>query len=106
LKPERVQTVDKKHIREEVIRAAWQERGRELWNPKIHRKGLRLIIPAKRVGTSAATVSAGDNLEFRFYRARGPIQPFNYIVCEGIVVETWGEHEPQPFIITPSDDDL
>jgi hypothetical protein len=102
LKPERVHTVDKKHIiREGVIRAAWKERGRMLWNPKIHRKGIPLIIPEKQTGTSTATVLPSDTLEFRFYRARGPIQPFNYIVCEGIVVETWGQHESPPFIIVP-----
>jgi hypothetical protein len=96
--------VDKKHIRKEVIRAAWKERGRKLWNPKTHRKGIPLIIPVKQAGTSAAAVLLGDNLEFRFYRARGVIQPFNYVVCEGVVVETWGEHEPSPFIIVPGDD--
>ena len=97
--------MDKKHIiREGVIRAAWKERGRKLWNPKIHRKGIPLIIPEKQAGTSAATVLPSNNLEFRFYRARGPIQPFNYIVCEGIVVETWGQHESPPFIIIPADD--
>jgi hypothetical protein len=96
--------VDKKHTREGVIRAAWMERGRKLWNPKIHRKGVPLIIPAQQAGTSATTVSPSDTLEFRFFRARAPIQPFNYIVCEGAVVETWGEHEPPPFIMIPGDD--
>ena len=87
-----------------MIRGAWKERGRRLWNPKIHRKGIPLIIPANQARTSAAAGSPGYNLEFRFYRARGPIQPFNYIVCEGVVVETWGQHELPPFIIVSGDE--
>jgi hypothetical protein len=94
--------VDKKEIREEVIRAAWKERGRKLWNPETHGKGLPLNMPAKQAATSTDTVSpltSSDNLEFKLFGARGSSQPFNYIVCEGIVVETWGEHEPPGFII-------
>jgi hypothetical protein len=66
--------------------------------------GLPLIIPGKRAGTPAATVSPGDKLEFQFYGARVLILPFNYIVCEGILVETWGEHEQPHFVIVPGDD--
>jgi len=107
LKPARVKTVDKTRIREAVIRAAWKERGRKLWNPEIHGKGLPLNIPVKHAAISTAAVSPltlSDNLEFQFFGVRGSSQPFNYIVCEGIVVETWGEHEPPGFVIAPIDD--
>jgi hypothetical protein len=106
LKPEPL-TVDKKKIREAVIRATWKERGRKLWNPKTHGKGLPLNVPAKQASTSTATIwplTPSDNLEFRFFGARGRGQPFNYIVCQGIVVESWGEDEPPGFIIAPADD--
>jgi hypothetical protein len=90
-----------------VICAAWRQRGRKLWNPETHGKGLPLNIPTEHAVPSTATVpplTLRDNLEFQFYCARGPSQPFNYIACEGIVVETWGEHEPPGFIIIPVDD--
>jgi hypothetical protein len=107
LAPGRVQKVDKKKNREGVIRAAWEERGRKLWTPEAHGKGQPLNIPAEQAGTSAATIlplTPRDNLEFQFYCARHTSQPFNYIACEGIVVETWGEHEPPGFVIAPIDD--
>jgi hypothetical protein len=98
--------VDKKRIREGLIRAAWKERGSKLWNPKTHGRGLPLNIPAKQAATSIATVLRStlcDNLEFQLFCARGSSQPFNYIACEGIVVETWGEHEPPRFIVPVGD---
>jgi len=103
----RLQRVDKKKTREGTIRTAWRERGRKLWNPRAHGKGLPLNIPAELPANSAEAVqplTLRDNLEFLFYCAREYSQPFNYIACEGIVVETWGEHELPGFIIAPVDD--
>jgi hypothetical protein len=97
--------VDKKKIRERIIRATWKERGIKLWNPETHGKGIPLIIPAEQEATSIATlISPGDNLEFQLFCATGRGRPFNYIVCDGIVVETWGEHESPRFLIDRIDD--
>jgi hypothetical protein len=100
-------SVRKKHAPEGMIRAAWKERGSKLWNPKIHGKDVPLNIAAEEIVTSVATFLPSTlcvNLEFQFYCARGAVQPFNYIVCEGILVETWGEHERPPFVIVAGDD--
>jgi hypothetical protein len=93
--------MDRKRIRERLIRAAWEERGRKLWDSETHGKGLPLNIPGK-ADASIPTVellARYDGLEFQFFRATGRSQPFNYIACEGIVLETWGENELPRFAI-------
>ena len=80
-----------KQDRERVIRAAWNERGKDLWDPETHGKGLlALHIPAK-VGliqtVTYAPLPPYDNLEFRLVRANMNGQPVNSIVCEGVVVD-------------------
>jgi hypothetical protein len=98
--------MDKSKIREGVIRAAWKGRGSKLWNPETHGKGFPLTIPAKLEATTIAAVprvTSDENLEFHFFCATGRSQSYNYIVCEGIVVETWGEHELPRFIISRPD---
>jgi hypothetical protein len=80
--------------REEVIRTAWAERGRDLWNRDTHGKGeplwiqasVELVFQSSKVGR--APLQAPDMLEFRWESAQSSGRPHHAIVCEGVVVET------------------
>jgi hypothetical protein len=87
--------MNKKRNREQLIRTVWKAEGRKLWNPGTHGKSRFPLILA--VGIDATPIVDGDIppphdvLEFKLFPATGRGQAFNYIVCEGVIVETWDE---------------
>jgi hypothetical protein len=72
--------------REKVIRAAWNERGRSAWIAAAAQGLTSIKIPESSASLSGQ-VHPSD-LEFRFVRATMGGQPFDSIVCEGVVVES------------------
>ena len=73
--------------RERLIRAAWEERGKALWNPDSHGRGQLSLQIFESLFPGPPPLPIG-NLEFRLVRATMSGQPMDFIVCEGVVVET------------------
>ena len=65
--------------REQIIRAAWDERGSKLWDRSLHSIA-GLHIPALKRGSKA------DILEFKLELARVDDEIIDTIICEGVVV--------------------
>lgn len=87
-------------VRERIIRAAWDERGRAAWDPETHGRGLlSLNIPATvamRPVRFGEPLPPHDKLEFHLVHATMGGQPVNSIVCEDVVVETVEGSIPPP----------
>lgn len=77
--------------REQVIQAAWNERGRLQWDPSAHGPGVPLCIAAdtsmRPRGLLGTPILQFDGLEFRCRQSTVNGQIFSVIECEGLVVE-------------------
>jgi hypothetical protein len=78
--------------REQVIQAAWRERGRDEWEPDTHGKGLLPLniqaeIRMSPTGPLGTPIPPYDGLEFRLEQSNVDGQTLSAIVCEGVIVE-------------------
>ena len=88
--------------REQIIQAAWKERGRDEWDPATHGKSLLpLHIQAEYhmnpPGPLGSPLPPHDGLEFRLQQSTVNGQILSAIVCEGVVVEPPVVREEKPF---------
>jgi hypothetical protein len=79
--------------REELIRAAWEERGKALWDPEINERDLVPLMVQTTIELNPVSPHPGTALplqtmlEFRFESAGVSGRPYHAIVCEGVVVD-------------------